>query len=263
MRYLANNIDTVFQQIKSDNNSLIRYASKAFNAFGNKRTLFDSLYVRNNRLEEDRIPPKKLVLSFREETPGWYLPSQTVILEDSLNRRVDYRLLLSEYEIKELKEFVKSLSAVEVDLKYQAEAKKAKKKVCNCPTDDLFLELSSGTAPDDSLSQEYAGTGKVRKNLYNQYFKTIKYCKLCKEKGKNLKSLTVAEAQRRITGAPTNHALLNTIRLKDIKKKKKVPDPLLDELINYFKGKTGDLDKAESFESNGETYYWVDRKLLP
>jgi hypothetical protein len=263
MRYLANNIDTVFQQIKSDNNSIIRYASKAFTAFGNKRTLFDSLYVRNNRLEGGRIPPKKLVLSFQEETPGWYLPSKTVVLEDSVNRRVDYRLLLSEYEIKELKEFVKSLSAVEVDLKYQAEAKKAKKKVCNCPTDNLFLEQESETALGDSLSQEYAGTGKVRKNLYNQYLKTIKYCKLCKEKGGKLKSLTIAEAQRRITGAPTNHALLNTIRLKDIKKKKKVPDPLLDELINYFKGKAGDLDKAESFESNGETYYWVDRKLLP
>jgi hypothetical protein len=176
---------------------------------------------------------------------------------------VDYRLMLSELEMKELKEFVKSLSAIEVDLKYQAKAKKSKKKACNCPTDDLFLELDSGTAANDSVPQEYANTGKVRKNLYNQYLKTIKYCKLCQEKGKKLKSLTFAEVQRRITGAPTGNEQLNAIRLKEIKNKKKVTDRELDDLVNYFKSKTGELEKAEQFESNGEVYYWVDRKLLP
>jgi hypothetical protein len=262
MEFLANDIDSIFQQIKSDNNSIIRYASKAFNSFGNNRTLFDSLYVRNNHLSV-QMPTKKLISAFQKETPGWYLPSKIVVLADSVNRKVDYRLMLSELEMNELKEFVKSLSSIEVDLKYQAEAKKANKKACDCPEDNLFLELESQTATNDSVLQEYANTAKVRKNLYNQYLKTIKYCKLCKEKAKKIKLLTFAQAQQQITGAPTNNEQLNTISLRDIKDKNKVTDKMLDELVNYFKSKTEELEKSEQFESNGEVYYWVDRKLLP
>jgi hypothetical protein len=262
MEVLTNDIDTIFQQIKFDNNSIIRYTSKAFNLFGNNRTQFDTLYARNNRLGV-RLPSKKMISTFQNETPGWYLPSKIILLDNSINDTVDYRMLLSEAEMKELKEFIKSLSSVEVDLKYQAEAKKAKKKVCDCPADDLFKELEAEMTVNDSIPQEYAHTGKVRKNLYNQYLKTIKYCKLCKEKAKTLKSLTFAEAQRRITGLPTNNELLNAIRLKDIKDEKKVSDKMLDKLINYFKQKTGELEKAEQFESNGQIYYWANKEMFP
>ncbi|MDR1348407.1 MAG: hypothetical protein LBJ63_08305 [Prevotellaceae bacterium] len=263
LEYMINDIDTIVQQIKADNREIIRRMSKAFYSFGNNRTLFDSLYVRNFDLTGMTVPTKLLLSKFNNITPAWYLPSKTVILNDSVNDRLNYYLLLSENEMQELKDFIKSLSAVEVDLKYQAETKKAKKKACNCPEDDLFAEQESTKVATGNMPPEYASTDKVRKHLYRQYIKTIKYCKPCKEKTGKLKLLTLAQAQFRITGCPVSTEMLNRIMLKDIKNEKILPDRALDDLVNYFKEKLPDLEKAEQFESGGEIYYWLDRKYLP
>ena len=263
LEYMANDIDTILQQIRQDNNGIIDQLARAFHTFGNNRTLFDSLYVRNYGLDSNRVPTKTLMSKFNNETPGWYLPSNALVLNDSVNDRLGYYLLLSENEMKEMKEFVKSLSALEVDLKYQAQEKKKKRKTCNCPEDNLFLELEAGGAENDTVPLQYAGTQKIRKHLYKQYLQTIRYCKFCKEKAGKLKAMTLAQAQLRITGCPSSTEVLNRIRLKDLKKKKKLPDRELDELIQYFKKKLEEMEKAEPFESNGEIYYWLDKNDLP
>jgi hypothetical protein len=266
MEFMANDIDTVLQQIKQDNNDVIMQLDKAFHSFGNNRTLFDSLFVRNYGLNGNQLPTQKLTSKFNNETPGWYLPSSRVVLHDSVNEKLDYYLMLSEGEMKELKAFIKSLSAKEVDLKYQAEIKKKAKRPCNCPEDNLFQELEPGKTDNSATvatAPQYAGTRKIRKYLYHQYMQTIKYCKLCKERAGMIKQLTLAQAQLRITGCPTSTPMLNDIQIKNIKKKKIVPDKELDSLITYFKGKQKDLNRAESFESNGQLYYWLDKKYLP
>lgn len=279
MEILTNNIDTILQQIKSDNSSIIQYMSKAFRTVGNNRTRFDSLFVHNYGIDTTRMPQKKLISSFVEQTPGWYLNSDIVVLNDSVNNTIDYRLMLSEQEMKDLKEFVAALSAKEVDFIIDEEKKKEqKRKPCNCPDDNLFLELErhrTMITPDNMLflglinqnrtsaNGGYANTKKVRKHLTNTLLKPIKYCKLCKDKGKVLKTLTLAEAQYRITGCPTANGMLNAIRIKDLTNKKVLTDQMLDILVLYYKDMKQKLDEAEQFESNGETYYWVDRKLLP
>ncbi len=92
---------------------------------------------------------------------------------------------------------------------------------------------------------------------------TIKYCKLCKQKGKILRSMSLAEAQRRITGSPSATPVLNEIKIKDLMDDKIVSNKELEDLILYFKSKKDELNKAEKFESNGQAYFWVDRRLLP
>lgn len=284
MEILTNNVDTIIRQIKEDNRTTSQYISKAFRTVGNNRTKFDSLFVQNYNIDTTRIPQKKLIRSFINETPGWYMPSKTIVLEDSTNKAVDYRLLLSEREMKELKEFVASLSDKEVDFIDEKEKKdeKAKRKPCNCPEDDLFIELDKKQASindrdtatnSDSIQQVeqkqrrksiyYANTKKIRKHLTKILLKSIKYCKLCKEKNSDLKYLTLAEAQYRITGSPVATELLQSIQIKDLKNKEKVTDEQLEKLILYYKKMKKELDKAEQFESNGEIYYWVDRRLLP
>lgn len=44
-----------------------------------------------------------------------------------------------------------------------------------------------------------------------------------------------------------------------------ITDVELDMLIEYFKEKKKLLDEAagKSFQSNGQTYYWISRDLLP
>lgn len=283
MEILTHNVDTIIGQIKDDNRSVTDYMLRAFRSVGNNRTKFDSLFVENYSLDTVRTPKKKFVANFVNETPGWHIPSKIVVMNDSTNRHVDYRLMLSEAEMKELKEFVASLSEQEVDYIYQQSKKEAqKRKPCNCPEDDLFIQLEkegvkTGIVPADqpmtiemlyansrtSYLGAYANTDKIRNHLTKTLLKPIKYCKLCKENGGKLKSLTLAEAQFRITGSPTSNELLHSIRIKDLKNKKKVSDKQLEELILYYKKMKKELDKAEQFESNGESYYWVNRKLLP
>lgn len=279
MEVLSNSIDTIIREIKTDNSTIIEYMDRAFRSVGNNRTKFDSLFVQNYGIDTTRIPTKKLITSFSKYNPGWYIPSRIVVLNDSINSRADYRLMLSENEMKELKEFVAALSEKEVDYIYQVTKKEElKRKPCNCPEDDLFAELEKENRPslenDSIIAKEdfytkivppgaYANTNNVRKHLLKLHLKPIKYCKLCKEKNGKLKLMTLAEAQYRITGSPVHNKLLNTIRIKDIKNKKIVTDKMLEELIIYYKKMKKELDKAEQFESNGQVYYWVDRKLLP
>lgn len=264
MDVLSNNVDTILQQIRNDNTDIIAHMARAFASAGNNRTRYDSLFIHNFGLDSTRIPSKKLISSFTKENPGWYLPSKTILLSSSINNTVDYRLMLSELEMSELKEFLVALSSKEVDYKYQAEdKKKAKEKVCDCPDDNLFKDLEIETTRKDSIPPKYASTKKVRTHLYKQYLKTIRYCKLCKEKGSKLKNMTFSQAQFRIIGSPTSNEVLNKIKIKDIKNKKIVSDKMLDDLINYFKQKKENLEKVEKFESNGQTYYWLDRNDLP
>lgn len=279
MEILSNNIDTIVQEIKQDNNSVVEYMGKAFRSVGNNRTKFDSLFVQNYGIDTTRMPAKKLIASFSNANPGWYMPSRIVVLDDSINNHADYRLMLSESEMKELKEFVAALSEKEVDYIYQVKQREEQKsKPCNCPEDDLFAQLEKEnrtvfendtiTGREDFYTKvvspgAYANTNNVRKHLSKLYLKSIKYCKLCKEKNSSLKKMTLAQAQYRITGSPTSNELLNAIRIKDIKNKKIITDKMLEELIIYYKKMKKELDKAEQFESNGQLYYWVDRKLLP
>ena len=276
MEILSNNIDTIVQQIKQDNSALTRYMSKSFRSVGNNRTKYDNLFLQNYGMDTTRIPQKKFISSFSNETPGWYVPSEIIVLNDSTDKTMDYRLMLSDKEMKELKEFVSELSKYEVDyIDIAKEKKKAgKRKPCNCPEDDLFIELENGrrnASASDSLAyvekitikSGYADTKKIRLHLIKTHLVPIKYCKLCKEKGGKLKTMTLADAQYRITGCPVSDELLNTIQIKDLKDKSKVSDRMLEKLVNYYKKMKKELDKAEQFESNGETYYWVERKLLP
>lgn len=269
MEVLTNNIDTILQQIKKDNKDVSEYLSKAFQSVGNNRTKLDSLFVKNYKVDTLGVNRKKLFTSFTNEIPGWYMPSKIVVLTDSVNRVQDYHLMLSELEMTELKEFITSLSEKEVDYINKQERREAlKDKRCDCPEDDLFTELEKDDVLRyDSLNitpaKTYLNTKKVRKHLRRVLLDRIQYCKLCKDEGGNLKSLTLAEAQYRITGCPTSNLELNSIKIKDLKKKKRVSDEALDELVSYYKKMKKELDKAEQFESNGQVYYWVNRRLLP
>ena len=75
--------------------------------------------------------------------------------------------------------------------------------------------------------------------------------KYCKVKRKAFLRMPIAEIQRRFTSCPTDNPFFQVYRLKDLKKKKMIPDMELDNLIDYFKEKKVELDKAagQSFQS--------------
>lgn len=260
---LTSSIDSILTEIKWDNDNITNSLYRAFRTVGNHRYSYDSLFVdyyRPSTRLEKKLP------SYFTEVPVWYIPTSEVLVPDSLKSSVDYKLLLSEEELRDLSLFLEHLCANEVDYKYNA-SKNKKRKICNCPDDEEYVSTDIKMLADSISNPEYISTRNIRKKLQNLYLSELKTCKICKTSTKNLKKLTLSEAQKRITGCPTYSPILEKFTINDIRKKKKISDFELDLLITYIKEKKIAVDtylhKADKFESNGQMYYWIDQKLLP
>lgn len=260
---LTSSIDSVLTEIKWDNDNIVNSLYRAFGAVGNHRYKYDSLFVDYHRISK---PLDRKLPTYFSEVPSWYMPSDHVSIPDSLASTVKYRLLLSKDELGELNLFLEQLYANEVDYKYNAKKNKSR-KICNCPDDDEYFLSKVKITSDSVNAPEYMSTGKIRKKLEKLYLSELKTCKVCKTDTKALKRLTLAEAQRKITGCPTYNPMLERFTINDIRKKNRMSDYELDMLITYIKEKKESLDKylhkAEKFVSNGEEYFWIDQRLLP
>ncbi len=263
MDILTNCIDSLISEVKWDNDNLTSSLYKAFNTVGNHRYQYDSLFLKYHRLDPALSLKKEFLKPFTKELPGWYLPANGITIPDTVNRKLNYYLLLSKEELEDLRDFIRALSAYEVDYKYSGEKERTKNR-CNCPDDDLpeKREIRAGS----ETQPEYRSTRNIRKSLQDLYLSELKTCKLCKLKTGTIKRYTLAEAQRRITGCPSYSPVLQ-YKVGNIRRNRCLGDQELDTLITYFKQKKEALDyyltNADSFESNGQIYYWIDQQLLP
>ncbi len=261
---LSSAVDSMIGQVKYDNQLLTGSLYRAFDEVGYFRYKLDSTLVDYQRMRA--IDARPLVAAMRNASAEWSLPSQPVLFHDSISSELDYYLLTTEDELKSLRKYVDGLSANEVDYKYDAKKSKRKeRKFCDCPGDMLYMNMESITPADSNEMHEYASTRKIRRKLVAHYLKYRNYGKYCPIKRKTFLRMPIAEAQRRFTSCPTDNPFLEMFCVKDLKKKKLIPDETLDFLIEYFKSKKKALDKevGKSFQSNGVTYYWIDRRILP
>ncbi|GHT07841.1 hypothetical protein FACS189426_02080 [Bacteroidia bacterium] len=264
LNIFVNSVDTFVTQVKWDNKNLINSLYRAFSSVGNHLFKYDSALVEFNGWESRKWPiNKEIIRLFPKQLPVWYLPSQKVELSSETNKNLNYNLLLSKDELTKLVHFIYTLSANEVDYKYQGGKKQKAVKKCNCPDDDDIVILPIQT--DDSGNPEYLSTKNIRKKLQAVYLDELKVCKQCNRR--TLKKLSLSEAQRIITGSPTFNPELEKLTIKEITDKKIISDKELDEMITFFKQKRDELDKylmdPDKFESNGETYFWINSQLLP
>ena len=265
---LTNAVDSMLLQVKFDNTLLINSLGKAFEEVGTHRYKLDSTLVNYNHTSRLGVQPVMGVMSATE--PGWRLPAQPLLLPDSISPALGYYLLVNEDEFKRLRKFVEGPAKLTVDYKYETAKKKrqAKIRICDCPGDERLFHTEEATVAvkTDSLGvPEYASTWKVRRQLVHPFLyerNTVKYCKLGRRTSLRM---PMAELQRRFTSCPVDNPFFEVYRLRDLKKKKMVSDVEIDRLIEYFRQKKELLDKAAgtAFQSNGQTYYWISRELLP
>lgn len=262
---LASSVDTLLQQVKGDNRLLTQSLYKAFNEIGNFRNREDSTLVDYFQMQPSGI--KSLPEALRNAEPEWYLPAQPVVLHDSVSHLLEYWLLVTEAEFKRMRNFVNALSKYGVDYKYEARKKEKvkKRKICDCPEDEVLLKDTRSSAAEMEDSHEYASTKKVRANLFALYYTYINNGKLCRIKYKKLKNMSMAEAQRLITTCPTDNPFLEAFTVNDLKRKRHLADETLDMLVEYFKSKKSAWEEAagKGFTSNGQTYYWISKDMLP
>ena len=262
---LAASVDSLLQQVQADNRLLVSSLHKAFSETGNFRNRVDSTFVHFHGMTNLSVEP--IVRTLKTVSPQYFIPAQPVQIPDSLSPYVDYRLLLSETEYRRLRHFVSELADFNIDYKYKGKKQKDEKpKICGCPDDIWLLDNKYVIEKKDSLDNyEYASTRKVRRGLRRLYYTNINNGKLCRHKKKQMKGYSLADAHRLITTCPTDNSFLKSFKIVELKRKKYVSDEILDMLIEYFKEKKEKLEQAagQTFKSNGQTYYWISREMLP
>ncbi len=265
---LTQSIDTVILEIKQDNDGVIESLHRAFNEFGDKHFRYSPTWTSYNRRDSTWAVNREMLRRMPGKIPAWFLPSMTLTF-DNTETSLDYNLLLSESELKEINGFLEDITRYEPDYKYKGKRKNVKR--CNCPDDYLTEDVQ----PDELLYDKngdpiYLNTRKIRNHLYVSYMsrlkssykiRTIWPCKL--------RYYTLAQAGMDIIGHPAKDELVNLYKVRDFKRKKYMKNMELDLLVLYFKHKRTALENfmhkndRYSFESNGETYYWIKRELLP
>lgn len=265
---LTTAVDSMLLQVKFDNTLLGNSLTRAFEEVGTHRYKLDSTLVDYYHIRRSGVQPILSVLPGIE--PGWKLPAEPVVLPDSLSSVTDYYLLVNEEEFKRLRKYVEMPAKLVLDYKYEAVRKKkqAKTDICNCSDDYLPADTEEATirVKTDNLNiPEYAPTRRVRRQLVRHLLSERNRDKYCKTGRRDFLNMSLSEALQRFTSCPVDYPFFEVYRVKDLRKKEIITDVELDGLVEYFKEKKKLLDEAagKAFRSNGQTYYWISRDLLP
>lgn len=263
---LTNGIDTLLSEVREDNRQITGYLHRAFRQVGNYRTRYDSTMIGYYGLGSSKVN-RQFADKFRKESPLWFLPSGIVNIPDSIQSGLEHHLLLTGDELLQLRSFLKEISARQVDYRTPKGQKLKKRKSCNCPDDLLPVQQWQETSDTLAVEHQYRGTRKIRRQLVRYYLHRANLNKVCKTKKKVLKHYSIARMHEHLLTCPTGNPALNSITVGEIKKKKYLSDTDLDQLLEYYKEKSGALEnnlyKLPGFVSNGVTYYWIDESMLP
>lgn len=265
----AGAVDSIMTQIRAEHHLLSESLDRAFATVGNTKDRLDSLLVATYHLPKGVQPNKEFKKMFDSVAPMWYKQTARVTLPDSL---MHYYLFLSDPELKQTKERLETLSAMEVDVKDANKPKKGKtKQLCKYleETEQTDDESVTGVLQMDtvnSVDTVYVSTKKIRRHLYNFYMAELRNCRVCRLKRKEIDRYPLSYAHRQIFGVPSNSLMLDSITVQELKKKKQVSDAQLDNLIQYLKERKENLIKKsteEQITTGGQNYYYIDSKLLP
>lgn len=264
---LSAGVDTLLTQIEQDNRSVMDYLAESFRRSGNYRSEFDSVMTCYYHIQENPRQERDFANHFSRQVPVWFANSDIWNLPDSLVSEFGHYLLVDNRELKRVLEFMKNISSEQVDIKTNnLDKNKKHSKKCDCPepipVNRSFIE------DNDTLSEiRYRSTRKIRKRLVRYYTRVANENRVCKISGRKLKRHNLAWIHEYIIGCPVDNVSMSSISLKDIKKKKRVSDERLDELLSYYKQRKEsfelNISNLPGFVSNGQRYYWINSDKLP
>lgn len=269
MELFAGAVDSIVTQIRADHRLLSESIDCAFVSVGSSKDRLDSMLVATYHLSKGMKPEREFKKVFNNATPLWYRETGRVNIADSL---MSYYLLLSDPELKQTKERMEALCAMEVDVKDVTKPKKGKiKQLCRYMKERVY-PLDKATAnnppvnPGNSSDRVYVSTKKIRRHLYRFYMSELRSCGVCKVKRKEIRCYPLSYAHTQIFGVPANHPMLDGITVKELKKQDVLSDKELNELIQYFKERKENMVKKcseEQITTEGQNYYYIASDLLP
>jgi hypothetical protein len=267
MDILSKSIDTLFMEVKHDNDTVISCLYRAFLELGSRRYVYDNLWAAYNGKDSLWSPNQGFPQRMSNHLPAWFMQSAPVFV-DSTDSALDYHLLLSEAKLAEITAFLEEVVRYEPDYRYSGRRNNRKRQPCDCPDDRLTPDtLQIEPEYDDEGYPRYLNTRGIRRHVYKTFMKQLKSSfKLCPTQSSRLKRYSLAEALFEIAGYPAVEESVNSYRMTDIKRKSRIRDHELDGLLLYFKHRKERLEAANKetvFLSNGEPFYWIKRDLLP
>jgi hypothetical protein len=262
MNYIATFVDTITNFIVRDNTSLINNLNKAFLSIGNHYNQYTPAFKKEFSVPDSLSPSDEFTNSFVKDIPLWCSPFFGISAETK-NIENNFMLLYSVSELQNIQEFMRKLYLKQVEYITNSESQKKSPKNQN-----YLNEFEQNISVFSEGKIIYKPTQKIRKYLYNYLYQQIcsgklKYLSILK-----FNRLTLGKTISLITSEPAiNNKLLNTYSMNDLMLENKLPDPVLDSIIKYFKQKSdlfsASLNSFEKFLSNNELYYWINPKLLP
>ena len=263
---LSAGIDTLLTQIEQDNRSVMDYLTESFQRSGNYRSEFDSLMTGYYHIQENQRQERDFANHFNHQMPVWFANSDIWNLPDSLVSDFGHYLLVDNRELKQVLRFMKAISSEQVDIKvHNPNSTRKKRKKCDCPDP---VPVRNFITDNDTLSEvRYRSTRKIRKRLVRFYLGAANENKVCKMSKRKLNHRSLAWIHEYIVGCPAENASLSLISLKDLKKKKRLSDERLDELLSYYEQTKEsfelNISNLPGFVSNGQRYYWINSNKLP
>ncbi len=258
-------IDSLFNQIKTDNELQIKSFNKAFMSSGHSKDKYDSSFQTRFHLEKDATINPLFYKSF-QTYPLWF---NKQIDSTYIDSTMQYQLLLSEQEYEDIRSVFEKIADIEVDTKQISKSSnKKEKRSCDCPDSDFLIEdYNTSSDNTDSVKIKYRSTRKARAEFSSSLLSQIHRCPVCKNKTLKIKKLSLAQLHEEVFHAPCQTALLDSISVKDILHKRKLSDSEFEQLLNYYKSQKeileAEVSPKISFTSFSETYFWVNTLWLP
>ncbi len=252
---------SLLKEVEADNQDIIAHIEQAFHESGMGRSQVDPLWMSLVNRRSEQIPAKG-VESFASVAPVTFFPMTLKVPNTELDKG-KYFFLLTEAELKKLRDFMADLTRIRVDYKYTPTSTNKKSKSRTCPERLFEVKLQNDTLSE----QEYLNTAKVRKSMTRSYVKWAREDKVYPARKKEIKALTLSQAQQLIFFKPSFHPHFRYLLVKNLKDKKEFPDSELDKLMDYLLSKRKELEEAivpqNKTEVNGETYYKIEADILP
>ena len=278
---LVSSTETLLNQVKEDNQSLIAAFNKAFSSTDNAKDRYDQKLHALYNLKQDRKIDEGYRAVFQSQNIPWTERTKriTLMARDTLTQPVF--LLITEKESEPIKSWLEEVTRMSVDI--HGTKKSPKKKTRSLvqvrnelramDEADLIADLDLATDSTelfyaDSSEIRYASTRKIRKHLYRTFKEAVrKSGRIECDNAKWRKEATLSDVQQLYTMLPAVSPYLQDLKLSDIRNANILTDEQLDQLITYLKFKLEEFDNeitsANEVISGNMKFYKINRNRLP
>jgi hypothetical protein len=286
---LLGGVDSLVRQVEADNIALRDGLDRAFAEVGRHRSRFQPGVAVDLGLDPSTKMVPYVGAAFDRVSPPLVGVTGRVVLPVDPQGLSTAGLLLTETELKDIKEWVAALSSMKPDIlgevtstgKKARHVRRVRRDLRGVPADIAVVSASetvseAGGTGDagrtetgaDSLVvstvPKYASTVKIRQHLRRLYLGELRKCVI---EGRRA-TMSLARAQEYITTLPTVSPDLGVIAIRDLISKSRLADHDLALLIERFE-KHKDLLESEVSpvsdlsDSSGEKFFFVPVAAMP